>query len=583
MKGKPQTETAILKDILKGKYREHYLLYARKSTDDEDLQKNSILFQKKENIRYARQNGIKIAEISLAGFARNGIIAEKHSAFKVAEAFEVTEAGQMILTIERPKFHKLVYYLNRKCFRGVIVYCWDRACRNEGDEVALKRLMQNGADIRFVTTRYEKSSAGALHMDIDGMFATHHSRVTSEKVTTATRHLRQQGICTYKAPVGYLNTGDATWKPLDPQRAPIVRGMFEKYSSGEWTLSSLARWANDQGFTMPPMRRRRSAEEILDDDGDDDIAIEKCERPVTYNRVHGILSNKFYAGYIKGAGQDAWIPSKSHEPLVSLALFERVQGLLHKKAVSRHYQSLLPRHHRKFLRCRHCNRVYSPYVKKGILYFAPKCAEGCANRLTSLNIGYLEGEIGTLLSRLYFTSGELAEFEARAESDAAHLEARHATKMREAERKRRKLREDLRYLQENKLTLLKTGAYSAEDLVLEEERLTEAINGLQAEEAVSQKEMRDTLKSVVTSSELLKSLTTTYHFANSDEREQIARIIFSELYIDQNSLSFRLTSGMKPFETRLCAVCAPIEWLSELHSDLKEIQSSIETLKSILR
>jgi len=171
------------KHIRRGDHQNRYLIYVRKSTDDEDIQKNSLKFQKQEVALFAQRQKLDIADVTLPGFATAGIIAEKHSAFKVDDDFEITKAGKMVVKIERPKFRRLLFYLKRGHFKGVIIYCWDRSCRNDGDEVAIKRLIQDGVDIRFVATTYETSSSGALHMDVEGMFAKHHSRLTSEKVT----------------------------------------------------------------------------------------------------------------------------------------------------------------------------------------------------------------------------------------------------------------------------------------------------------------------------------------------------------------------------------------------------------------
>ena len=62
--------------------------------------------------------------------------------------------------------------------------------------------MQKGINFHFIYAQYEKTSSGELHMDVDGMFAQHHSRVTSEKVILATKNAREKGICTYRAPIG---------------------------------------------------------------------------------------------------------------------------------------------------------------------------------------------------------------------------------------------------------------------------------------------------------------------------------------------------------------------------------------------
>ena len=77
-----------------------------------------------------------------------------------------------------------------------MVLSWDRISRNKGDDTIIRKLMRRGIDVRFAYATYDDTSAGALHMDIDGMFAQHHSRVTSEKVTMSTRNSRTKGICT---------------------------------------------------------------------------------------------------------------------------------------------------------------------------------------------------------------------------------------------------------------------------------------------------------------------------------------------------------------------------------------------------
>src|SRR6266516_3800193 len=216
-------DTAKFTELRTGKYYEHYLIYNRKSTDDTENQKNSIKYQKSENVRFAFREQLQVAPLTLEGFATDGIVSERHSGFK--ENIELTfgKNNTVQYRVDRPKFHQLVQMLSRGYFKGVIFLCWDRASRNKGDDTLLRKLMKAGVDIRFTLAQYDKTSAGELHMDIDGMFAEHHSRVTREKVTITMRNARARGLLTHKAPVGYLNPGSMERKPLDPERAPIVR------------------------------------------------------------------------------------------------------------------------------------------------------------------------------------------------------------------------------------------------------------------------------------------------------------------------------------------------------------------------
>jgi len=54
-----------------------------------------------------------------------------------------------------------------------------------------------------------------------------------------------------QAPVGYLHVKDARGKPdivIDPLRAPLVRQLFEKYATGNYTLSMLVKMAKERGL-----------------------------------------------------------------------------------------------------------------------------------------------------------------------------------------------------------------------------------------------------------------------------------------------------------------------------------------------
>ena len=67
MKKVTTTEETILKDIRSGKYRDCFLIYNRKSTDDTDNQKNSIKYQKSENTRFAYREHLPIAQGHASG------------------------------------------------------------------------------------------------------------------------------------------------------------------------------------------------------------------------------------------------------------------------------------------------------------------------------------------------------------------------------------------------------------------------------------------------------------------------------------------------------------------------------------
>ncbi len=554
-KSNQKTDKDIKTDIESGRYRDCYLIYIRKSTDEKDNQKNSISYQKTENTRFAYKEKLPVAPVFIKGFCANGIVTEKHSGFKEDNEVTFTDDGLVQYRIDRPKFQKMIELVNQGYFKGVICLCWDRMSRNKGDDMLIRKLMRKGIDFRFAYANYEKTSSGALHMDIDGMFSQHHSRVTSEKVTITTRNARSKGICTYRAPIGYLNLGKMEHKPLDPERAPIIKQMFELYATGEWSLSDIARDANEQGFMTVPMRRRRNKEEMLAEE-DEVTEIQKTSRPITENHVSRILTGRFYTGKILDTNGE-YIKSASHEALVDDELFNRVQGLLHKKTTSIHYTEKLDLPLRGILRCEHCTRVYTPYVKKGINYFNSRCVASCKNTFKNFNFSFIEKGIGKLISNLYFTSDEIAEMDARLETDISLFEEKRIKNLDEVDRKKKRIREDIAYIRSNKLSLLKTGAYSPESLVEEETKLNSELINLQTEEQASDVAMRETIKDITKLSELIKNVGLYYAFANPQEKEKIIRIIFSELFVAQNTLKFKVKLGFKVFETRLQTVGDP--------------------------
>ena len=149
------------------------------------------------------------------------------------------------------------------------------------------------------------------------------------------------------------------------------------------------------------------------------------------------------------------------------------------------------------------------------------------------------------------------------------------------ERKERKTREDLTYLRTNKLTLLKTGAYTPDDFLTEENKLNNELMTVQEEKQLSDVSMHEVMKDVVKLSELLKDTAIYYSLANSTEKEQITRVIFSELSVSETTFDFSCKNGFQAFESRFTAVCGPMGWLSELGKWGSEIGFSIKSLEAM--
>lgn len=76
--------------------------------------------------------------------------------------------------------------------------------------------------------------------------AANYSRRLSKLVTDGMATKLANGEYPGSAPLGYLNHQGMIYP--DPQRAPIITRLFEKFSTGEMSLSTATKWVNEQGL-----------------------------------------------------------------------------------------------------------------------------------------------------------------------------------------------------------------------------------------------------------------------------------------------------------------------------------------------
>ena len=92
--------------------------------------------------------------------------------------------------------------------------------------------------------------------------------------------------------------------------SPIVSQLFEWYATGDISLKEAARKARAAG-----------------------LVYRKSGAKVPVSTVHTILRNRLYTGWFEWNGQ---LIQGKHEPLVSVELWERVQGVLDGRFAKKH-------------------------------------------------------------------------------------------------------------------------------------------------------------------------------------------------------------------------------------------------------
>jgi DNA invertase Pin-like site-specific DNA recombinase len=213
---------------------------------------------------------------------------------------------------------------------GLIIHKIDRSARNLRDWSDLGDLIDRGIDVRFVSDNFDLlSRGGRLSADIQAVVAADYIRNLREEVKKGMYGRLKQGLYPWSAPIGYLNCGKGKLKVIDPIKGPLVRYMFELYATNTIAFEKLRHEMWSKGL--------RNA----------------GGKPLYDNSITAILNNPFYMGVIRISTTRETFPG-AHEPLISKALFERVQSILRGKTVpqAKKHRFLF----RQMVRCGNCER-----------------------------------------------------------------------------------------------------------------------------------------------------------------------------------------------------------------------------------
>jgi len=269
-----------------------YVLYARKSSEDDERQALSIDSQVKAMLELAKKEDLEIAEVRR----------ESHSA-KASGA--------------RPVFKQLLADIRGGMFSGVLTWAADRLSRNAGDLGSVVDLMDQGHLIeirthgqRFTNNPNEKfllmilCSQAKLENDNRGINTKRGMKTRAEMGHRPC--IPALGYALEKRPEDKKNRVIP-----DPIRGPFIRQMFEKVAYQHVSGRNLHHWMQEVGFRT------------------------KLEKIVTLSMIYRMLRNPFYTGkfeYPVGSGN--WYKG-DYEPLVPQHLFEeagKVLDLAPKKA-----------------------------------------------------------------------------------------------------------------------------------------------------------------------------------------------------------------------------------------------------------
>ena len=257
-----------------------FFLYARKSTDVEDMQILSIEAQLSELREFAKREGLEIVEELI----------EKKSA-KVP--------GREI-------FNKMLDRIEKGHANGIISWHPDRLARNSVDGGRVIYLLDTGklSALKFNTFWFEPTPQGKFMLSIAFSQSKYYVDSLSENTKRGLRQKAKNGYCPNMAPFGYINDVRTKTVVVNKRVAPFITQAFELYSKDESTIGDIIEFFTKNGITNPEKKKFR------------------------IDKIRKIFKNPYYYGVFRYAGE---IIEGRHDPIISKLLFDKVQEVLNSR------------------------------------------------------------------------------------------------------------------------------------------------------------------------------------------------------------------------------------------------------------
>jgi len=263
-----------------------YVLYARKSTEQDEKQALSIESQVKEMLTIAERENLEIVDIR-------------------REAHSAKDSGQ------RPVFKEIIEDIRRERFNGVIVWHPDRLSRNAGDLGSLVDLMDQKRliEIRTYGQMFTNTPSEKFLLMILCSQAKLENDNKSINVKRGLKTRVEMGLWPAPAPTGYLKEKRMDRKCecfIDPDRGHVIKQMFEKVAYEKWSGRKIYHWLKfDINFKTAGGNKNLSL-----------------------GNVYRILQSPFYYGVFEYPLKSGnWYNGK-HESLITKELFDTVQTQL---------------------------------------------------------------------------------------------------------------------------------------------------------------------------------------------------------------------------------------------------------------
>jgi site-specific DNA recombinase len=284
--------------------------------------------------------------------------AREYAQRKEFEVISEHQFDESSLKDQRTKFDKVIDDI--KASRepiALIVETVDRLQRSFKESVLLDDFRKSGRlEIHFIResliVHKDSNSSEIQRWDLAVFLAKSYVLQISDNVKRSIKHKLQNGECSGKPPFGYLNIrseDNKAWIVPHPFRSKIVQFIYEKYSTGAYSMKTIGKMVKDE------------------------FCIDFHTGKIDY-----VLKQPFYYGEMLHKG--IRYPHR-YETIISKELFDLVQNIKSDANKKPFKYAGLPYLYRGLVRCEKCECAFTPEKKKG-KYIYYHCTEyhGACNK-----------------------------------------------------------------------------------------------------------------------------------------------------------------------------------------------------------
>ena len=471
-----------------------YLAYVRKSTEEKDRQ---ILSKEAQLEEIKRQ------------FPDLNITFLKDEFGEIGESMSAAKPG-------RPVFNKMIEMLESGKYNGIIAWHPDRLSRNMPDASRIIWDIQNGviSDLKFCNFTFEKTPEWIMMLQMIMPQAQYFSAKLSKDVKRGNAKKRERGQLTGPLPMGYISVSDTgngrnTHAEPDQLRFDIIREAMLKYLSGNYSVTEIVQWLNEDCCFLTPKHARTGG------------------KPITNTIFYKMLGNPRYAGMIpdpEHPGNSDFYCKASYKPMITPEEYNGIQKRLGEKVGPR-----LPHIYnfplKGVLTCGQCGCAITAEKKtkrSGKTYVYYHCTHKnrtikCKQRSISEN--ELAEQLDSLLGK-YTISDELYRWGLKALDELAKKEKAEQLSTQDSQHESQKM---LQKRLDGLLDLVADGIITAEDYKTKAQSIRDKLEKIQEKQAETNKRINDWYDIVE------KTLT---HLLKANENYKLGDIGVKRLIID---------------------------------------------------